>query len=69
MLFDQPADHLEPNESLQGAAVLKGSTYEFKLQYLINIFRWHTFVHGTTYLHFTFAGRASPIAWNRGTQT
>jgi hypothetical protein len=49
MLFDQPTDHLEPNESLQRAEVLKESVYEFKPQYLVNIFCWHTFVHGITY--------------------
>jgi hypothetical protein len=32
MLFDQPTDHLEPNESLQRAEVLKESAYEFKPQ-------------------------------------
>jgi hypothetical protein len=35
MLFDQPADHQEPNESLQGAEILKELADEFKLKYLI----------------------------------
>ena len=35
MLFNQPADHLEPNESLQGAEILEESADEFKPQYLI----------------------------------
>jgi hypothetical protein len=35
MLFDQSADHLEPNESLQGAEILEESADEFKSQYLI----------------------------------
>jgi len=35
LLFDQPADHLEPKESVQGAEILKESADEFKPQYLI----------------------------------
>lgn len=56
MLFDQPADHLEPNKSLQRAEILKESAYEFKPPYLVNIFCWHAFC-AWLYLHLTFAGR------------
>jgi hypothetical protein len=35
MLFDQSADHQEPNESLQEAEILKESADESKPQYLI----------------------------------
>ena len=52
LLFNQPVDHLESNQSLQEAEVLEESAYEFKPQYLISIFRWHAFVHSTTYLPF-----------------
>ncbi|CAH1083577.1 hypothetical protein NTG1052_460004 [Candidatus Nitrotoga sp. 1052] len=44
-MFNQPTDHLEPNKSLQETAVWEESAYEFKLHYLIGIFRWYASVH------------------------
>jgi ADP-ribose pyrophosphatase YjhB (NUDIX family) len=60
LLFNQPAGHLEPDESLiAGVAreVLEESAREFEPQYLIGIYRWHSQAAGTTYLRFAFAGR------------
>ncbi len=60
LLFNQPASRLESNESLQEAVVrevLEESAYEFEPQYLIDIYRWQTSAHDTTYLHFAFAER------------
>ena len=60
MLFNQPAGHLEPGESLLAAVVretLEESAYEFEPQHLIGIYRWHSPASDTTYLRFAFTGR------------
>lgn len=60
LLFNQPAGHLEPDESLiAGVAreVLEESAREFEPQYLIGIYRWHSQAADTTYLRFAFGGR------------
>lgn len=60
LLFNQPAGHLEPNESLmEGVAreVLEESAYRFEPQHLIGIYRWHSAAADTTYLRFAFAGQ------------
>jgi 8-oxo-dGTP pyrophosphatase MutT (NUDIX family) len=57
--FNQPAGHLEPNESLITAVtreVLEESAYDFKPEYLIGIYRWHSTAANTTYLRFAFGG-------------
>ena len=59
-LFNQPAGHLEPDESLeQGVAreAMEESAYRFEPQHLIGIYRWHSTTADTTYLRFAFAGR------------
>ena len=59
-LFNQPAGHLEPDESLLAAVVretLEESAYEFEPQHLIGIYRWHSPAADTTYLRFAFTGR------------
>lgn len=60
LLFNQPAGHLEANESLLAAVAreaLEESAYEFEPQYLIGIYRWHSQASDTTYLRFAFTGR------------
>lgn len=60
LLFNQPAGHLEPDESLvAGVAreVLEESARTFEPQYLIGIYRWHSQSSDTTYLRFAFGGR------------
>jgi len=60
LLFNQPAGHLEANESLLAAVVretLEESAYDFEPQYLVGIYRWHATASDTTYLRFAFAGR------------
>jgi len=60
LLFNQPAGHLEANESLLAAVAretLEESAYEFEPQHLIGIYRWHSQAADTTYLRFAFAGR------------
>ena len=59
-LFNQPAGHLEANESLIDAVVretLEEAAYQFEPQYLVGIYRWHSPASNTTYLRFAFAGR------------
>lgn len=57
--FNQPAGHLEANESLLHAVVREAreeSAYEFKPQYLIGVYRWHADTSNTTYLRFAYSG-------------
>ena len=58
VLFNQPAGHLEPGESLIEAAVretLEESGYTFKPQAIVGIYQWQSV--RTTYLRFAFTGR------------
>lgn len=58
--FNQPAGHLEANESLLNAVVreaLEESAYDFEPQYLVGIYRWHAVASDTTYLRFAYSGR------------
>jgi len=60
LLFNQPAGHLEANESLLAAVAretLEESAYDFEPQYLVGIYRWHAAASDTTYLRFAFSGR------------
>ena len=57
--FNQPAGHLEANESLLAAVareVLEESAYSFTPQHLLGIYRWHAPESDTTYLRFAFIG-------------
>lgn len=57
-LFNQPAGHLEPGESLIEGAVretLEESAYTFEPIALIGIYQWR--VQDTTYLRFAFTGK------------
>ena len=59
ILFNQPAGHWEPGETLAAAAareVLEESAYEFEPQHLVGIYRWHAPASDTTYLRFAFTG-------------
>ena len=59
LLFNQPAGHLEANESLVNATVretLEESAYQFLPQHLVGIYRWHATTSDTTYLRFAFTG-------------
>lgn len=60
LLFNQPAGHWEPNETLASGAArecLEETAYEFEPEYLIGIYRWHATAADTTYLRFAFAGK------------
>jgi ADP-ribose pyrophosphatase YjhB (NUDIX family) len=60
ILFNQPAGHLEANESLVEAVtreVLEESAYDFAPEHLLGVYRWHSAASDTTYLRFAFSGR------------
>ena len=57
--FNQPAGHLEPNETLTAAAIreaLEESAWDFTPEDLVGIYRWHAPESDTTYLRFAFSG-------------
>lgn len=57
--FNQPAGHLEANESLLHAVVreaLEESAYDFEPQHLVGVYRWHAATSDTTYLRFAYSG-------------
>jgi 8-oxo-dGTP pyrophosphatase MutT (NUDIX family) len=59
LLLNQPAGHLEANESLLAAVAretLEESAYTFEPQHLLGIYRWHAPSSDTTYLRFAFTG-------------
>ena len=58
--LNQPAGHLEANESLLHAVTreaLEESAYDFEPQHLVGIYRWHAQRSDTTYLRFAYSGR------------
>lgn len=58
--FNQPAGHLEANESLLQAVTRETreeSAYDFKPEHLIGVYRWHATNSNTTYLRFAYSGR------------
>lgn len=62
IMFNQPAGHLEENESLLEGVVretLEETAYHFKPESLLGIYRWHHSGNNTTYLRFAFAGRTT----------
>jgi 8-oxo-dGTP pyrophosphatase MutT (NUDIX family) len=57
--FNQPAGHLESDESLLAAVsreVLEESAYHFVPRHLLGIYRWHAPSSDSTYLRFAFTG-------------
>ena len=61
--LNQPAGHLEPDESLVEAVAreaLEETAYEFHPLHLIGIYRWRSPAAGITYLRFAFSGSAGP---------
>jgi ADP-ribose pyrophosphatase YjhB (NUDIX family) len=61
LMLNQPAGHLEPDESLtEGCAreALEETAYEFSPRHLVGIYRWRKPDGKTTYLRFAFSGDA-----------
>lgn len=59
-VFNQPAGHLEDNESLVDAVIRETreeTGWDFAPERITGIYRWRTPGRGQTYLRVTFAGR------------
>ena len=60
LVFNQPAGHLEPRETLVDACareVLEETAHRFAPDRLIGIYRWYFAAQDVTFLRFAFAGR------------
>ncbi|MDP1659361.1 MAG: NUDIX hydrolase [Methylotenera sp.] len=60
--FNQPAGHLEDNETLTQAVIretLEETAYAFKPESLLGIYHWKHEHNNTTYLRFAFIGKVS----------
>lgn len=60
--FNQPAGHLEDNETLLQAVVretLEETAYHFKPESLLGVYHWKHEHNDTTYLRFAFIGSVS----------
>ena len=58
--LNQPAGHLEPDESIVAAArreMLEETAYDFTAEQLVGIYRWSRPGSDLTYLRFAFSGR------------
>ena len=58
-LFNQPAGHLEPGESITAAVIretLEESAYSFRPTALVGVYQYHSAAESVTYLRFAFAG-------------
>ena len=63
-VLNQPAGHLEPNESLVAACrreVLEETAHRFEPTALIGIYRWHYAPQDVTFLRFCFRGRIDGV--------
>jgi 8-oxo-dGTP pyrophosphatase MutT (NUDIX family) len=59
VMLNQPAGHLEPDESLIDGCVREAfeeTAYEFSPRHLVGIYRWPKADGRTTYLRFAFGG-------------
>jgi ADP-ribose pyrophosphatase YjhB (NUDIX family) len=59
ILFNQPAGHLEPGESIIHAVIretLEETAYTFAPQSVLGIYHWHSHAENTTFIRFAFAG-------------
>ena len=64
-VFNQPAGHLEANESLIDAAIretLEETGYTFTPEVVTGLYRWIEPNSGKTYLRICFSGSATPPA-------
>ena len=60
ILFNQPAGHLEADESITAAVAretLEETAWDFAAEHLIGVYRWRALDSATTYLRFAFSGR------------
>ncbi|MDQ3186962.1 MAG: NUDIX hydrolase [Pseudomonadota bacterium] len=62
ILFNQPAGHLEPGESIVQGSIreaLEETGYTFIPQWVLGIYRWHSHADNITFLRFAFTGAVS----------
>ena len=63
-VLNQPAGHLDPDESLVAACrreVLEETAHRFEPTALVGIYRWHYAPKGVTFLRFCFRGRIEGV--------
>ena len=59
ILFNQPAGHLEPGESIIAGAIretLEETAYTFVPQAVLGIYHWHSQADDITFIRFAFTG-------------
>lgn len=59
LVFNQPAGHLDPGESLAAACareVMEETAHRFEPAALVGIYRWHYAAQDVTFLRFCFCG-------------
>ena len=59
LLFNQPAGHLEADESIVAAVAretLEETAWEFFPRHLVGVYRWRPSYGDTTYIRFAFSG-------------
>ena len=62
LLFNQPAGHLEPGESIIHGAIretLEETGYTFVPRSVLGIYHWHSPAEDTTFIRFAFSGSVS----------
>ena len=67
-VYNQPAGHLEPGESIVQGAIretLEETGYTFVPQFLVGIYHWYCCGKDTTYLRFAFSGYTTDYDPNR----
>ncbi len=72
LLFNQPAGHLEADESILAAVVretLEETAWDFLPEHLIGIYRWRHPDSEITYIRFAFSGRVQRHYPERGLDT
>jgi 8-oxo-dGTP pyrophosphatase MutT (NUDIX family) len=68
LLFNQPAGHLEADESIAAAVAretLEETAWEFAPEHLIGVYRWRPSHGEVTYVRFAFCGRLGTHHANR----
>src|SRR4051812_41605979 len=68
LVLNQPAGHLDPDESLVAACrreVLEETAHDFEPRALVGVYRWHYAPKDVTFLRFCFAGDAGAFHKNR----
>jgi 8-oxo-dGTP pyrophosphatase MutT (NUDIX family) len=72
LLFNQPAGHLEADESIIAAVIretLEETAWEFSPEHLIGVYRWRPSSSEVTYVRFAFSGHLGTHHPNRALDT